>query len=114
MRESAAKTGARSRPGRIPGGDQHSVIVPRGELPECVDNEVLGLAKFNLAARENIETIRIEHTTARAWEENGLIDALVDHLHRLTGNRAQQVGGPVRCAQQAVVLFDCASVLQSR
>ena len=48
------------RPGRMPGGDQHRIRMAGRKALERQQHEVLPFAILDLAAREDVEAIRIE------------------------------------------------------
>src|SRR6185312_10416500 len=93
----------RLRPGRVPHRDQDRIRMARGELTKRQNDEILGFPKLDLAARENVKAARVEQAGARARKEERRIDTFMDQRDRLVAQRAQNVCGPVRRAQQTVI-----------
>src|SRR6185312_14791827 len=93
----------RLRPGRVPHRDQDRIRMARGELTKRQNDEILGFPKLDLAARENVKAARVEQAGARARKEERGIDTFMDQRDRLVAQRAQNVCGPVRRAQQTVI-----------
>src|SRR5271155_1082852 len=98
FRQVALEAGRPRGPRRVPSGLEYGVVVARGKLPECENHEVLSFSKFNLTAREYIKALRIEKTGSWARKKKRMINAFVNHRHRLVGSCPQQACRPFRGA----------------
>src|SRR6516162_10771922 len=80
--QSALESGGHLWPRRAPGRNQNRVIVALGELAERQQHEVVGLAKLDFPAGEDVKAPWIECARTRPRKEKSGVDAFMNHGNR--------------------------------